>query len=143
MAAYRERAAGRALAAAGDAAAVEHLEKALSWFGELEMPYECGRVGQLIARVVAGVHPETAVAEARSAFRMLRDPRSGSGCGRGRRLLRSFGVKAARAGPRRLGLLTKRELEVLALLREGLANRDIAARLFISRKTVEHPWPTC
>ena len=32
--------------------------------------------------------------------------------------------------------LTERELEVLRLLAEGLTNREIAGRLFISQKTV-------
>ena len=45
-------------------------------------------------------------------------------------------VKAARADPKGVGVLTKRELEVLALLGEGLPNPDIGKRLFISRKTV-------
>jgi DNA-binding CsgD family transcriptional regulator len=34
--------------------------------------------------------------------------------------------------------LTQREREVLALLREGLTNAEIAQRLFISAKTAEH-----
>ena len=35
------------------------------------------------------------------------------------------------------GLLTKREIEILKMLAQGLKNRDIAERLFISEKTVK------
>jgi DNA-binding NarL/FixJ family response regulator len=35
-------------------------------------------------------------------------------------------------------VLTKRELEVLRLLGEGLSNREMAERLVLTRKTVEH-----
>jgi len=53
-------------------------------------------------------------------------------------LLRGLGVKAARAGPKNLGTLTKRETKVLELLGQGLSNPEIAQRLYVSRKTVEH-----
>ncbi len=35
-------------------------------------------------------------------------------------------------------MLTKREREVLDLLAEGLTNKELAERLFLTRKTVEH-----
>ena len=34
--------------------------------------------------------------------------------------------------------MTRREYDVLAVLAEGLPNPEIAARLYISRRTVEH-----
>ena len=52
-------------------------------------------------------------------------------------LLRALGG-SARTGPRREGVLTDREEEVLALVSQGLSNLQIAERLFISRKTVSH-----
>lgn len=57
--------------------------------------------------------------------------------------LRRQGVKGIPRGPRpgtrrNPAGLTNRELEVLALLAEGLSNSAIAARLSISKKTVDH-----
>ena len=37
----------------------------------------------------------------------------------------------------KLNLLTKRELEIVNMLKEGLTSKDIAERLFISNRTVE------
>jgi DNA-binding CsgD family transcriptional regulator len=47
-------------------------------------------------------------------------------------------VGAARAGPRATALLSPRELEVLELIGEGLDDGDIAARLALAPKAVEH-----
>ena len=41
------------------------------------------------------------------------------------------------AAMRRLGI-TSREMDVLALVADGLATREIAARLYLSPRTVEH-----
>ena len=60
-----------------------------------------------------------------------------------RRRMRTLGIKAIPRGPRAAtratpGGLTAREREVLALLVEGLPDREISQRLFISERTVHH-----
>ncbi len=60
-----------------------------------------------------------------------------------RQRLRELGTARIPRGPRAATRdnpagLTARESEVLALLASGLTNTDIAARLFLSNKTVEH-----
>jgi predicted ATPase/DNA-binding CsgD family transcriptional regulator len=59
------------------------------------------------------------------------------------RRLRELGVRQIARGPRTStrenpGLLTSRELEVLQLLETGLRNAEIAGRLYIAPKTVDH-----
>jgi DNA-binding NarL/FixJ family response regulator len=59
------------------------------------------------------------------------------------RWLHERGVRSVPRGPRRVNRhnpasLTTREIEVLALIAQGLRNTDVAERLFLSPKTVDH-----
>jgi DNA-binding CsgD family transcriptional regulator len=122
----------RAERATGDA---ESLESALERFAALEMPLEAARTQLLLARVLEG---QPAVAAARAALSTFERLGAGRDADAAAALLRSLGARPARTGPRDDDVLTRREREVLALLGEGLTNRAIAERLFISQKTAQH-----
>lgn len=90
-----------------------------------------------LARALASDQPERALVEARAArngFERLPAARHADAAGA---LMRSLGSHE-RPAQRTSGVLTKREAEVLVLLGHGLTNPEIADRLYISRKTVEH-----
>jgi DNA-binding CsgD family transcriptional regulator len=138
MVAHGERLLGQALAASDPTAGREHLESALAAFVQAGLPYRVAQTRFALARILTPNDSALAAAEARVAFTVFEDLGAGSDADAAASFLRSLGVKAARSGPRLVGRLSKREQEVLALLGEGLSNPDIAQRLFISRKTVEH-----
>ena len=138
MTARAERTLGCAAAAAGRPAAIDHLERALEAFCRLEMPLEAGRTHLMLAEALAASRPAEAVAEAQAAFTAFDGLGAARHADAAAALLRALGVRRPRAGPGSLALLTRRELEVLELLASGMSNREMAARLFLTRKTVEH-----
>jgi ATP/maltotriose-dependent transcriptional regulator MalT len=126
-----------ARAQADSTEALRHLEDAAQCFNLMGLPLEGARARMAIAELAAASNPELAKVEAQSAFDAFDELGAQADADAASALLRSLGVPS-RPGPKRLGLLTKREEEVLKLLSKGLSNPEIADRLVISRKTASH-----
>jgi DNA-binding NarL/FixJ family response regulator len=90
-----------------------------------------------LARALAGTSPQVAVAEAKTALEEFEQLTAAQHADAAGALLRQLGAPV-RTGPKGVGTLTKRELEVLRLVGAGLSNPEIGDRLYITRKTVEH-----
>jgi DNA-binding NarL/FixJ family response regulator len=140
----RDRVAALAAGAHGRIALAEGREEAgplileaVNRFATLGLRLDAARARLDLARSLATTLPDVAVDTARhartelEALGALRDADAAAA------FMRSLGAKG-RAGPKALGLLSRRETEVLRHLGEGLTNRQIGERLFISAKTVEH-----
>ena len=100
-------------------------------------PHETALARVELAHALTGVNPELAVAEARTALGAFERLGAAGDADAADALLRSLGA-TGRTGPKRIGVLTRREQEVLRLVGLGLSNPEIAQRLFISRKTAAH-----
>ncbi len=117
--------------------AADLLLEAVNRFAALGARLDAARARLELARALALASPDVAVDTARhartelEALGALRDADAAAA------FLRARGARG-RAGPRATGLLSRRETEVLRLLADGLSNREIAERLFISPKTAEH-----
>lgn len=129
---------GRVAAAVGNvASAQERLDAAIAMFGELNMPLEAARARLSLAEALRDWDRDVAVHEAGVALAALDDAGARGMADKAAALLRVLGGPA-RTGPKMLGLLSRREREVLMLLAEAMTNAEIADRLFISGKTAEH-----
>jgi DNA-binding NarL/FixJ family response regulator len=119
----------------GDARACLH--EAVEGFLRAQLPMDSAGARLEMAHALVERSPQAAIAEAKAAlddFERLQAARHADAAGA---LLRSLGV-SIRTGRKGVGVLTKRETEVLQLIGAGLSNPEIGDRLYITRKTVEH-----
>lgn len=128
---------GRVCLASGTGEPQTCLREALDGFAQAQMPADVALARLELARVLIEAQPEVALAEARAAHDAFERLQAARQVDAAAAILRSLGVRTASA--RADGsALSKREAEVLDLLGHGLSNPEIAERLYISRKTVEH-----
>ena len=104
-------------------------------------PYQlaaaCEDAGTALMRAARANEAIASLSEAAAGYERLEAARD---LGRVQMALRTLGIRRARRTPRRPAFgwdsLTPSELRVVGLVAEGLGNREIADRLFVSRRTV-------
>lgn len=101
------------------------------------MPLEAARSRLSLAEALRDANPGIALHEAGVALAAFEGAGAAGLADRAAALLRALGGPA-RTGPKALGLLSRREREVLDQFAEAETNAEIGERLFISAKTVEH-----
>jgi DNA-binding CsgD family transcriptional regulator len=137
LGALNDHAHGLVAAAGHTPESVPLLENAVMTYDTLGLPLEQARARLDLAGALTATQPAMAVVEARAALERFQQLAATRDADAATSLLRRLGVRG-HTGPRGDGTLTAREQDVLHLLGQGLSNSDIAARLYISRRTAEH-----
>jgi DNA-binding CsgD family transcriptional regulator len=126
----------RALLAGDDEEAARHFGDGLS--ADLDRwPFQRARLllahGQWLRR-------QRRIADSRAPLRTARDTFDALGCAawsdRARRELRASGESSRRRDPEARDQLTAQELQIAQLAAEGLTNREIGQRLYLSHRTI-------
>ena len=126
----------RALLATGDDAAARHFDDGLS--ADLDhWPFQRARLllayGQWLRR-------QRRIADSRAPLRAARDIFDALACAswsdRARRELRASGESSRRRDPEARDRLTAQELQIAQLAADGLTNREIGRRLYLSHRTI-------
>lgn len=124
--------------------AVSQFERSLEHFEQLETPYDQARAGwRLGAAHVAAGSTESAIRCLTGAYRIARKLGARPLATRIAGDLKAIGAPveegrgAHPAGRADAGGLTRRQLEVARLVADGLTNKEIAHKLYLSTRTVD------
>jgi DNA-binding CsgD family transcriptional regulator len=131
----------RCRALAGDGDTDGHFREALRQHEVSGRPFEHARTALLYGEWLRrGRRGTDARSHLRTALALFDRTGAAPWAERARAELRAAGepVAASAPAPDQLGLLTPQELQVVRLAASGATNRDIAAQLFISPRTVSH-----
>jgi DNA-binding CsgD family transcriptional regulator/tetratricopeptide (TPR) repeat protein len=129
---------GRALLAQDIADATRHFEAALELHERAHRPFERARTelafGELLRRARRRAESRAHLRSARAAFEQLG---ARLWAERARAELRASGQTARARDPSTLDQLTPQELQISSFVAAGATNRDIAAQLFLSPRTID------
>jgi DNA-binding CsgD family transcriptional regulator len=119
--------------------AVKHLREAVRLYGLGEERFERARAELLLGEALRRAKRRTEAREVlRSALTSFDAMGTRAWAERARRELRALGEAPAVAEPDGLAGLTPQELQIAKLVGTGSSNREIAAQLFLSPRTVEY-----
>lgn len=119
--------------------AEEHFQEAIRLHRSSETALELAKTELFYAaRLRRGRKPTAARELLRDAVKIFHDYHAEPWARRATAELRAAGESVPTAQPARMGELTAQQLEISRLVTEGATNREIAAQLYISARTVDH-----
>lgn len=135
--AQADLAEGQILRASGSAESAKYFQAALQRLVRYDQSVLAARARFEMAQLSSDTDRAAAVTWARAAYASFERMGAKQDAGQVAHFLRGLGVNTA-SRARSTSTLTAREQEVLTFLGQGLTNREIAERLVVSPKTVEH-----
>lgn len=106
--------------------------------GRLEMPFETAHTRLVLAQALRELDPEVAEAEAHAALAVFENLGASEDADATATLLREIekGTPKQTSKTPNLASLSAREVEILRLVAQGLGDKEIAAKLTLSKHTV-------
>jgi DNA-binding CsgD family transcriptional regulator len=116
-----------------------HFAEALELHGDVDRPFDLARTELLYGEYLRRVRRRTeARNRLRSAYEAFEQLGAEGWAERAHRELRTTGEIARKRDPSTLGDLTPQELQIARIVADGATNREVAAQLFLSKRTIDY-----